>query len=244
MFLIMAQRSTATRVAGYRTWQKLGRQVKHGEKGIVILAPVIYRKKTPVNDENKDKDEQDEILATFKAAHIFDVSQTEGKALPELARVVGDPVEFLSRLKDFIAHKGITLQYSATLGSAEGLCAGQTIILKEGLPLGEEFSVLAHETGHSLLHQDGAKRDRKVRELEAEAVACVVCEAVGLDATASSNDYIQLYQGNRDMLMASLERIQKIAAEIIEGVMNSSVEETVVEMSQSETVEPVVPMAA
>jgi len=63
----------------------------------------------------------------------------------ELSRVVGDPVAFLPRLKDFIARRGITLQYSATLGGAEGLSAGQQIIVKQGLPLGEEFSVLVHE---------------------------------------------------------------------------------------------------
>ena len=62
MFLIMAQRPTATQVAGYRTWQKLGRQVKQGEKGIAIMAPVVYRKKTPANDENKGKDEENEII--------------------------------------------------------------------------------------------------------------------------------------------------------------------------------------
>jgi len=75
-------------------------------------------------------------------------------------------------------------------------------------------------------------------------VACIVCEALGLQAIESSVDYIQLYQGNRAMLMSSLERIQKTAAEIIEGVMNPSEEEAVVETSQSVTGEPVLPMAA
>jgi hypothetical protein len=104
MFLIAAQRPTATQVAGYRSWQKLGRQVKQGEQGIATMAPVIYRKKTPANDKNKGENEEDEILATFKTAHIFDVSQTEGKASPELAHVVGNPVEYLPRrfLADYI----------------------------------------------------------------------------------------------------------------------------------------------
>jgi len=75
-------------------------------------------------------------------------------------------------------------------------------------------------------------------------VACIVCEALGLQVIESSVDYIQLYQGNRAMLMSSLERIQKTAAEIIEGVMNPSEEEAVVETSQSVTGEPVLPMAA
>mgnify|MGYP001172907847 CR=1 FL=1 len=75
-------------------------------------------------------------------------------------------------------------------------------------------------------------------------MACIVCEALGLQAIESSVDYIQLYQGNRAMLMSSLERIQKTAAEIIEGVMNPSEEEAVVETSQSVTGEPVLPMAA
>lgn len=240
MFLIMAQRPTATYVAGYRTWQKLGRQVRQGEKGIAIMAPVVYRR--PKNDA--DHEELQETLVSFRGCTVFDVSQTDGKALPTLARVAGQPGEYLDQVKQFVVSQGFRLDYETNLMTMEGFCTGDRIVIKDGLELGQEFSVLIHELAHALLHQDKNLPERRVRELEAESVACVVCEALGLTALNSSVDYIQLYQGDRKMLIASLERIQKTAAEIFEGVMNPSEVEVVVEMSQSATVEPVLPMAA
>jgi len=148
MFLIMIQRPTATQVAGYRTWQKQGRQVKKGEKGIAILAPIVYRRKLESDHNVVTEDKVEEILTTFKTVFVFDGSQTEGRPLPELARVSGNPVELLPQLRDFVARKEITLRYSAALGGAEGLSTGRQIILKQGLPPGQEFSVLVHELAH------------------------------------------------------------------------------------------------
>ncbi len=217
--LIGFQKPDAIHVAGYRTWQKLGRHVKRNEKGIAIMAPIIWRKKTEQSEEDK---EEDETVLAFKTAYVFDISQTDGKSLPEFARVKGDPGVYIERLKDYVTARGIRLEYSDSIGSAEGVSSGGLIRLKKGLSLAEEFSVLAHETSHEILHSDreNMPRDKKISETEAEAIAFVICYGIGLDTNTAGSDYIQLYNGDKKTLLESLERIQKTAAEILEAIIS------------------------
>jgi len=220
--LIGFQKPDATHVAGFRKWQKLGRYVKKNEKGIAIMAPIVRRKKAVHADDEEDKQErQEETALAFKTAYVFDISQTDGKPLPSFARVNGDPGVYIERLKEYITSRGIILEYSESIGSAEGVSAGGLIKLKKGLPAAEELSVLAHELAHEVLHvnRNNMPKDKKVRETEAEAVAFVVCHGIGLDANSASSDYIQLYNGDKETLMQSLERIQRTAAEILEAVI-------------------------
>ena len=229
VILIALQRSDATRVAGYRTWQRLGRQVKQGERAIRILAPIAYRKRKRREvreDETVQRDDEtDEVLA-FKPAAVFDVSQTDGEPLAEFARVNGDPAEHLSRLKDLVLSRGIMLEYTNRIGSAQGASGGGKIFLRTDLAPAEEFSTLVHELAHEALHQDKTKRRKTVRETEAEAVAFVVCQAVGLECGTASSDYVQLYQGSKTTLLESLERIRGTAGEIIEAVLSEREQET------------------
>jgi antirestriction protein ArdC len=192
------------------------------------MAPIIYRKKKPEDSDNKES--EDEEVRTFKTVHVFDISQTDGKLLPEFARVNGDPGIYTERLREYINSKGIVLEYSDTIGSADGVSAGGLIKLKKGLTAAEELSVLAHELAHENLHKnrENMPKDKKVRETEAEAVAFVVCHAIGLDTNSASSDYIQLYNGDKDTLMESLERIQKTASEILEAVMDKESEREIV----------------
>jgi len=165
-------------------------------------------------------DAAEEEVAAFRSVCIFDVAQTEGRPLPEFARAEGDPGEYAERLKQFIAGKGIDVAFSDRTAGAEGYSAGGRIVLRKGLRDAAEFSVLVHELAHEMLHQDGSAKERSktVREAEAEAVAFVVCQAVGLGARGSSTDYIHLFNGDRKTLMASLERIRRTAVEIIGGI--------------------------
>ncbi len=89
---------------------------------------------------------------------------------------------------------------------AEGVSIGGTILVKASLPPADEFSVMVHELAHCMLHQNPANRpmDKTVREAEAEAVAYVVCQGIGLDVNTASSDYIQLYDGDKKTLMVSL----------------------------------------
>jgi len=124
-------------------------------------------------------------------------------------------------LKKLVQQKGITLSYSDQIGAAEGLSTGGTIVLRTGLDSAAEFAVLAHEAAHSLIHGQAESRPeaKTVRETEAEAVAFVVCEAIGLDTNSAAADYIRLWRGDKNTLLASLERIQRTAAAIIHGVL-------------------------
>ena len=216
VLLIGTQKPDASRVAGYGTWKKLGRQVKKGERAIRILAPMVRRNKR----QQEEGEDQEKNVTFFKAACVWDVTQTDGKPLAEFAKVAGDPGKYTDRLKDYVASQGIKLEYSSSIGHAEGLSAKGRIILREGLSPAEEFSVLVHETSHELLHQSGeAKKNKTMQETEAEAVAFVVCQAVGLETNTAASDYIQLYDGKKETLLESLERIQQTAVQIINQVL-------------------------
>jgi hypothetical protein len=210
--LIAQRRPDATHVAGFQAWRRLGRWVKAGEHGIPILAPIM-RKKRP---HAKDPDDEPQIVAAFKGAYVFDITQTEGAALAEFAQVQGDPAEQLDLLKAFITAQGIALTFSSDLQGAMGLSAGGRIVIRSGMTPAETYSTLAHELGHEMLHrQDGQAVPPRVRELEAEAVAYVVCQAAGLRSGTASSDYVLLHQGDRKLLLASLKRIRQTAATII-----------------------------
>jgi antirestriction protein ArdC len=106
IMLIASQKPNATHVAGFHAWHKLGRFVKKGEKGILILAPIIRKKA-----ENNSGAEPDESSVTvgFRAAYVFDLTQTDGQPLPEIGSVNGDPREYRKRLGTFVADQSITL---------------------------------------------------------------------------------------------------------------------------------------
>jgi len=218
LMLILSQKPNATRVAGFRTWQSMGRQVKKGEKGIAIMAPMLVRQNR--HTKEADGDEDPERILRFRVVHVFDVSQTEGDDLPEPVRASGDPAEYLDRLETFVIERGITLEYADDLGRAEGTSSGGAIRIRRSLPPAQRFSVLVHEMAHEILHHgEGVERpDKTVRETEAEAVAHVVGGAIGLDIGSASSDYIRMYRGDSATLASSLDRIQRAACAIIEGI--------------------------
>lgn len=215
LFLIFAQKPDATHVAGFQTWKSLGRFVKAGEKGITVIVPLSCKSKSREGEAKSNED--DETVIRFKAGYVFDVSQTDGEPFQDLAKAKGEPGEFLQKLKTFVAGEGIKLNYLPSLDGADGASLGGSIILREGLTQAEEFSVLVHELSHELLHRRDTERKttKKVRELEAEAIAFVVSEAIGLETLSASSDYIQLYQGDTEGLKASLCFIRETASKII-----------------------------
>ena len=217
VMLIASQKPNATHVAGFQAWHKLGRFVKKGEKGILILAPII-RKKT----ENNREAEQDEssVAVGFRAAYVFDITQTDGQTLPEIGRVNGDPNEYRKRLAEFITEHGIALEYSDEIAPARGMSEGGKITLLPGQSPAEEFATLAHETAHELMHRDERRSSttKRIRETEAEAVAFVVCSAIGLETGSAAQDYIGLYGGDAKLLSESLEYVQRTATQILRAI--------------------------
>lgn len=216
VLLIVSQRPGATRVAGYRTWQKLGRQVRKGEKGIAIMAPMLFKPEYP------DATDDDTFLR-FRTVSVFDIAQTDGEDLPEPPRVCGEAGRYWDRLVGFVEAQGIALSFGWLRG-ALGESRGGTITLSDRLDGAERFSVLVHELAHELIHH-GPNRPyprptKAVRELEAESVAFVVCTAVGMKPGTASSDYIQSYGGDAELLGQSLHRVQKTAERILHGLLS------------------------
>lgn len=224
VLLILWQKPNASHVAGYRTWQSFGRFVKPGEKGIAILAPLLVKRRREESEDYEPKESDEEKVLRFRVVHVFDVSQTEGEPLPEFAPMRGDSSAHLPRLKELVSSRGIVLDYVTTLHGARGVSRGGRIELLAGLPSAEEFAVLVHELAHELLHHAKWRRgiSKSVRETEAEAVAFVVSQAIGLNATTHSSDYIQLYSGNKATLAASLDVIQRTATEIVVALQDAA----------------------
>ncbi|MEQ8838664.1 MAG: ArdC-like ssDNA-binding domain-containing protein, partial [Lacipirellulaceae bacterium] len=220
--LIAAQKPDATHVAGYQKWKQLGRQVKRGEKAITIVQPRFSKREAEVvNQAGNTETKEVKKLSGFGHAKVFDISQTEGDAVPEFATISGDPGESLSKLEQLVMDNDITLSYETPPSpGAIGLSSGGHIYVTPGLSDAETFSVLAHELAHELIHKGERRHETTptVRETEAEAVAFVVSEAAGLNSTERSSDYISLYRGDPEVLSESLKFIQKTAGYIIKGI--------------------------
>jgi len=250
IMLIARQRPTATQVAGIRTWNSLGRFVKRGEKGIVILAPMVgYRKQakdavaTEIPSSNAaDERKREPQLYGFRAVYVFDVNQTEGKELPVLTEVQGDVSGCRERLVEYVESRNIKLNYSEKIAPAKGMSYGGKITVLTGMEPAEEFSTLVHETAHEMLHKAERRTltTKEVRETEAEAVAFVVCQSIGLETGSAFSDYIRLWNGDAKLLQESLEVVQRTAAVIL-GAISPRPEPTPETESEAPAPEPFPP---
>jgi hypothetical protein len=170
----------------------MGRSVKQGEKGIMIFAPVVAKPRDPSPTAEEVKRDDAVRLAGFRTAYVFDAAQTQGRPLPEFATTAGDPKDHMEKLKALVAHRGIAVEYDPSIAPAQGLSSGGRIRLVPGLSAAEEFSVLTHELAHEMLHhqKDVAAPSKLIRETQAEAVAFVVCQGVGLETNTAAADYV------------------------------------------------------
>ncbi len=228
--LIYLQNPDATRVAGFNAWKTLERSVNKGEKGLQILAPSPYKITIDVtHDENgnllpEPVKKQVQRMA-FKITHVFDVSQTSGKELPELAhRLTGDVGEYehlmsaLQKISTYpIAFEPISR------ASVNGYCdyEAQRIVIREGVSQEQAVKTMVHEMAHALLHSSktGEERDRQTFEVQAESVAYIVCQHFGIDSSQYSFGYVASWSGSvqLEVLEQSLTVIQNGAAQIIEN---------------------------
>ena len=222
---IARQRPSATRVAGIYAWNQLGRFVNKGEKGIAILAPVIGKRSKHSQDvSNEQTDANRSALLGFRRVYVWSEDQTHGLPLPELEPVTGEAGVYLDRMREFVHAQGITVEYTESIAPALGMAFGTTIRILPGQSKAEELTTLIHEAAHlALKHQERRTATTKtVRETEAEAVAFVVAQGIGIHA-AQSASYIQLYKGNASLLLESLEAVQQTAAVILAAIQTEEV---------------------
>ncbi len=211
--LIAMQRPDATRVAGYKTWQSLGRQVCKGERGITIFAPCPWKRETD--------DGETEQGIFFRAVHVFDVGQTDGPDLPDVDVPTIDTAsdDLLAKLRRVADQRGIAVNFAKLSGGLFGVSKGGTIDVDNGHATGQQSKTLAHELALEALHKtDRTGLTRSVAELEAESVAYVVCTHFGLDVEVRASHYIALWDGDSKSLRASLERIANTARAVIDDV--------------------------
>lgn len=221
LLLLHVQMPDATRVAGYRTWQRLGRAVRKGEKGLAILAPCGGRSRAEEAEDDGEGAAAPAAVRRFRVVYVFDISQTDGEDLPQPSRVTGDPGAYLARLEAFAAGEGIAVAYVEHLGGALGRSSGGRIEILQGLDPAQRLSVLAHECAHELLHWSvpaEVRKDKRLVETQAEATAFVVCSAIGLDTNTAAADYVALYGGSRELLKQSLAAIQTAAGRILAAI--------------------------
>lgn len=219
VMLIVLQKPDATHVAGFHTWHKLGRHVQKGEKGITIFAPILRRQSEP---DSGPRESSEDLALGYRTCAVFDIRQTEGRPLPFIGTIQGEAGYYGERLAAFALSLGIQLEYSAAIAPARGTSEGGRITLVPDLSSAEHAAVLAHELAHEFLHHQPrrATTSKTVRETEAEAVAWIVCQAIGLETGTASADYIQLHRGDAKLLLESLNYVRLAASRILDGILD------------------------
>jgi len=237
MGLILAQRPDSTRVAGYRKWQELGRQVRKGEKGIVILVPYqrrLRRDHDDVDEDHNDEDHDDEgppaersvfgAVQRFGIGRIFDIVQTDGPPLPEPPPA--QPIDGASEtgmrlyadLLDYLELYGVTAGREETQPS-NGYYQPLNRHVGIGLHIdGDQATkTLAHETAHMVAaHSPGV--ERRDAETVAESAAFVVLTHYGIDSSDYTFPYVATWAQDRAVLKRNLAAIQQVSHRIIAGL--------------------------
>ena len=256
--LIAMQKPDASLVAGFSAWKNnFGRNVMKGQKGIKIIAPSPYKVKQEmkkidphtqqpiIGKDGKPVTEEKEItIPAYKVVSVFDVSQTEGRELPDIAvnELTGD----VERYRDFFAAlektSPVPIGFEQIPGSSHGYyhLEDKRIAIQEGMSELQTLKTAIHEIAHAKLHdidlnapenEQQPRVDRRTREVEAESVAYTVCQHYGLDTSDYSFGYVAGWSSGRELseLKSSLETIRSAAAKII-----NSIDETLAELSKAQ----------
>mgnify|MGYP006065746953 FL=1 len=250
--LIYMQKPDATLVAGYNKWKnQFERHVKRGEHGITIIAPTPYKKK--IEEQKRDPDthapildadgkavmEEKEIeIPMFRPVKVFDLSQTDGKPLPELASSLSGTVPHYETFLEAVRRSApVPIEFEPMAAEMDGYFSSdqQRIAIREGMSEVQTVSAIVHETAHSKLHdydkaQEEAaragnkeppkKKDRNTEEVEAESISYAVCQYFGIQTGENSFGYIASWSHGKELpeLRASLETINKTSCELITDI--------------------------
>lgn len=250
--LIYMQRPDATHVAGFNKWRdQFGRNVLKGEKGIRIIAPTPYKKKieeiktdpetnAPVLDaDGKAIIEEKEIrIPMFKVVSVFDVSQTAGKPLPQLAADLSGNVQQYEVFMEALRRASpVPMEIKPVARDTDGFFSikAQSITIRAGMSEVQTVCAAVHEIAHAKLHDyehmteladDGetilvpGEKSRNTEEVEAESISYAVCQYYGIETGENSFGYIATWSKGKELkeLRASLETINKTASELITDI--------------------------
>ena len=256
--LIAMQKPDASLIAGFSAWKNnFGRNVMKGQKGIKILAPSPFKIKKEmekidpqtgkafIGKDGKPVTEEKEItIPAFKVVSVFDVSQTEGREIPNIAvnMLTGDVEHYKDVFAALEKTSPVPVGFEKIEGGAHGYyhLEDKRIALDEGMSELQTLKTLIHEIAHAKLHdidlnaplEDLENRpDRRTREVQAESIAYTVCQHYGLDTSDYSFGYVAGWSAGRELaeLKSSLETIRSTAAEII-----NSIDEHIAELQKAQ----------
>ena len=245
--LIAMQKPDASLVAGFTAWKnQFQRNVKKGEKGIKIIAPSPFKikqetekidpqtQKPVIGKDGKPVTEEKEItIPAYKVVSVFDVSQTDGKELPDIAvdALTGDVEQYSDFFAALEKTSPVPIGFEKIEGGAHGYyhLEDKRIALDEGMSELQTLKTAIHEIAHAKLHdidlnapkdEQQPRVDRRTREVEAESVAYTVCQHYGLDTSDYSFGYVAGWSSGRELaeLKSSLETIRSAAADIINSI--------------------------
>lgn len=240
--LIMMQKPDATLCQSYTGWNKMGRFVKRGEKGIRILAPAPFkmeREQNKLDDKGRavlDQDgepvkEKTEIsVNAFKPVSTFDISQTDGEPLPEIgvSELAGEVKDYQTFFDAIRKASPVPVAFENIQSGAKGYFHTEEnrIAIKEGMSEIQNVKTAIHEMAHAKLHNLEAqqmkegKQSRNSKEVEAESVAYTVCQHYGIDTSDYSFAYVATWSQGKEMpeLKESLNTIRQAASELITSI--------------------------
>lgn len=244
--LIYMQKPAATHVASFSKWRdQFGRNVKRGEKGIKIIAPTPYKKKVeetkldpdtklPMLDENGKviKEEKEIQVPMYRVVSVFDVSQTEGKPLPQLVSDLSGNVQNYDAFVEAIRRSSdVPITFEPMEQSMDGYFSfdEQKIVIRNDMSEVQTVAALLHEMAHSKLHNtkvsdeqnpETAKISRNTEEVQAESIAFTVSAYYGIKTDENSLAYIALWSKDKELpeLKSSLETINKTANKMITDI--------------------------
>ena len=262
--LIAMQKPDATLIAGYTSWQRnFDRHVMKGEKGIKILAPAPYKaqeerekidpatQKPVLDADGKPVTETVEVLRpAFKVVSVFDVSQTDGKELPDIAvdELTGSVENYAAFFEALKQESPVPISFEDIPGGAKGYFSHveNRIAIQDGMSEIQTVKTAIHEIAHAKLHAikpdekvaPEERKDRHTKEVEAESVAYTVCQRYGIETSDYSFGYIAGWSSDKDTkeLKGSLETIRSTAAEMIESI-DAKLKVLLTEKSQEQTQE-------
>ena len=244
--LIFSQCPHATLVAGYQKWQnQFQRHVMRGEKGISILAPTPYKIKVEKEkldpdtklplldaDGNAITEEKEVQIPMFRPVKVFDVSQTDGKPLPErvqspIAELTGNVEHYEAFMEALRRVSPVPIEMKPLSNDLDGFFSPskQSITLRAGMSEVQTVCAAVHEIAHSKLHdyakQPGSQpKDSNTEEIEAESIAYTVCAYFGIETSANSFGYVATWSKDKDLkaFKESLDTIRKTSSDLISGV--------------------------
>jgi len=223
LILIMMQKPEASRVAGFKTWKDLGRFVKKGEKGIAILAPCMPPKGQKTEPKEGEEEEINVSPIYFKVVHVFDISQTEGEALPEfdVPALTGEANEELfERIIAVTRVQGLDVGFDSRPHqdpAIKGMYSGKSIWVRPEESRAQQLKTLLHEVAH-YYSENVFRIPRRDAETIAESVAFTVGAHFGFDSGTRSFSYVALWAEDKKVLEANLAAIRKVSTKMFDAL--------------------------